>query len=275
MASRLTEKARLYGAEAAFALTAPRGTGAKLRLLAEAAQFHLRNGRRMQPAAAAASRRTVFDLDLGGYGAQIELRPEAGDLAVLFEVLARQAYRIDDAVLPPASVATIIDAGANIGLTALYFASRYPNARIVAVEPNHGNFELLVRNTRNEPRIVPVNAALTGEPTPRVLVSNHGPAWNYTTRVTGQGVAVRGVTIAELMAEHGMARIDLFKIDIEGFERHVFAKGAFLADVGVIVAELHGSYGLAEINRDLAASGHEAVVNPHAGDPAVVLATRV
>ncbi|MFN3868965.1 MAG: FkbM family methyltransferase [Hyphomicrobiaceae bacterium] len=279
MPNRLTEKARLYGAEVAFSLDAPRGLPAKLRLLGEAARFHLRNALACKPDPSATNRRAAFDLDLGAYSADIELRPQAGDLAVLFEVLARQAYRIDDDVLPPDSVAAVIDAGANIGFSALYFASRYPNARIFSIEPNPGNFDLLVRNTRTEPRIVAINAALTGEAMPRVIVSNHGPAWNYTTSVSrcgdaGGGVAVRGITVAELMAENELPRVDLFKIDIEGFERHVFAEGAFLLQVGVIVAELHGDYDLAAFNRDLAASGHRAALHPQARDPAVVLATR-
>ena len=40
----------------------------------------------------------------------------------------------------------IIDAGANIGASAAYFALTYPTAIIAAIEPDLGNFELLRRN---------------------------------------------------------------------------------------------------------------------------------
>ena len=35
---------------------------------------------------------------------------------------------------------TIMDLGANVGYSAAYFASRYPDAKIVALEPSFGNF---------------------------------------------------------------------------------------------------------------------------------------
>lgn len=41
----------------------------------------------------------------------------------------------------------ILDMGANIGMSALYFASKYPQAKIYAVEPDHENFQMLIMNT--------------------------------------------------------------------------------------------------------------------------------
>jgi FkbM family methyltransferase len=39
--------------------------------------------------------------------------------------------------LPP-EASTIVDLGANIGLAALYFGTRYPQAKILSVEPDPG-----------------------------------------------------------------------------------------------------------------------------------------
>ena len=58
----------------------------------------------------------------------------------------------------------IFDGGANVGITALYFAWRYPNARIFCIEPDNQNFELLKRDTAAEPRIVAIRGALVGAP---------------------------------------------------------------------------------------------------------------
>jgi FkbM family methyltransferase len=57
----------------------------------------------------------------------------------------------------------IIDAGANIGLASVYFASRFPNARILAIEPERKNFEILVKNVERYPNVQPILGALWGE----------------------------------------------------------------------------------------------------------------
>ena len=43
-------------------------------------------------------------------------------------------------------VELVIDCGANAGYSAAYFLSRYPQCRLIAVEPEPGNFALLQRN---------------------------------------------------------------------------------------------------------------------------------
>ena len=88
----------------------------------------------------------------GGRNVNIKIRPFSGDLFVLYEVLLHRCYYLPDALLPP-DVRVILDCGANVGITALYFAWRYPNARIFCIEPDDRNFELLKRNSAGEPRI--------------------------------------------------------------------------------------------------------------------------
>ena len=41
----------------------------------------------------------------------------------------------------------IIDAGAYTGLSTLYYATKYPGAKIIAVEAESSNFEVLERHT--------------------------------------------------------------------------------------------------------------------------------
>ena len=58
------------------------------------------------------------------------------------EIWVHHAYYIDDLESPK----RIVDMGAHIGLATLYFAQMYPEAKIVAYEPDHANFELLTKN---------------------------------------------------------------------------------------------------------------------------------
>ncbi len=112
-----------------------------------------------------------------------------------------ESYRIDDDVVDPAAVHTIIDCGANIGITALYFAARYPNARIYSVEPDPSNFAILKQNVASELRITPINAAVVGRNTGPVFLSQDRPAWGNSisqSQGAGSAVEVEAMTIGEL-----------------------------------------------------------------------------
>jgi hypothetical protein len=86
----------------------------------------------------------------------LTLRPFAGDLFVLYEVLAFNAYHIASSLLLPDDVRIVVDCGANIGITSLFLAARYPRAKILSVEPHPENFALLKANVAAVPRIVPI-----------------------------------------------------------------------------------------------------------------------
>jgi FkbM family methyltransferase len=140
----------------------------------------------------------------------------------------------------------IVDAGAYIGLSAVYFAIRYPDAVIIAIEPGADNFELLAKNTAGFPNIRLVRAALwtdSGE----ISLSDPGEgAWGLRVAAPGSpGHApvedlVRAVTVDEIRAEQGLDKIDLLKMDIEGTERELFAAAeSWLPAVRAIHIELH------------------------------------
>ena len=110
-----------------------------------------------------------IDLRIGSMRRTVRLRPCTGDIFIFYEVLAFHAYALPEDLLAPAQVRTIVDCGANIGMTALYMAGRYPNARIIAVEADPQNFAILSHNTAGIDRILPVHGALVGTPRERSL----------------------------------------------------------------------------------------------------------
>jgi FkbM family methyltransferase len=271
-AKSIASKLRLYGAEIGFAVRATPGLRDRAVLIGHTLAFHWRNWRGQHATSARAQTQVRFKI--GGYAAQVAFRPHEGDLSIFHEVFTREAYRVVDADLPPDSVKVVVDAGGNTGFTALYFAARYRHARIFVIEANPDNFAVLCANTAAEPRIVPVHACLVGVEAGPVFISRSGPAWGYQINRAGEGAPVASITVAGLMTEHGLTTIDLLKTDIEGAEKEVFAHGAFLQHVRVILAELHPGYDLADFNRDLAPAGLAANVSPLSGDPDVVLARR-
>jgi FkbM family methyltransferase len=196
-----------------------------------------------------------------GYNPIVNLRTFGGDIFVLYEVFADQCYYISDTVLDSKKVSVIVDCGANVGLTSIYFAGRYPNATIISVEPHPDNFQLLQRNTKSESRIVPVNAAVVGRARETVRFSNDRPSWGNKISENA-GVEIRAITLAELVREYALPSIDLLKVDVEGAEEEIFAQGEFLPSVNCGIIELHDNYSAESFITDLSKWGYVAVWPP-------------
>jgi FkbM family methyltransferase len=214
-------------------------------LLANTARHHVANWLRLSPNHASTF---TVSLDLGGAKRSIvTLRPTAGDVSILYEIFAEQSYWIPDPALQPESVCTVIDCGAHIGLAALYFAHRYPRARIIAIEPSPINFKLLVANTAQEPRVIPLQACVCDH-SGVTRVSVDGPGWGHAIRSVG--VEVNALTLEDIRDRFGIDRIDLLKMDVEGAEKGIFANN--IGPVRAIAAELHGDYTTDQFARHVA-----------------------
>jgi FkbM family methyltransferase len=143
---------------------------------------------------------------------------------------------------------TIVDAGANIGLASIYFASEFPDSKIIAIEAEQGNFDLLCKNAAPYPKIEPVLAALWSEDTEiDVCDIGHG-SWGFVTQAKdaqeSRGARVHhtvpGIAMCRLLTEFNIDEVDILKIDIEGSEKEVFAADTdWLKRVGVLIIETH------------------------------------
>lgn len=191
-------------------------------------------------------------------GIALRFRETDADRGVLTEVLADEAYKLEDCFDPwpglkrysrpdPTDGGTrrlIIDAGANIGVSTVYFAARYPQSIVVALEPEAENFELLEENTRRFPNVVPLNKAIASE-RGRAPLSDPGSG-SATFRV-GREIAkgqilgyVDTVTVADMMAAFEETEPFLAKIAIEGGEAELFGGDAVaLSRFPAVAVELH------------------------------------
>jgi FkbM family methyltransferase len=168
----------------------------------------------------------------------LAVRTGTSDLAIFDEVVMQRGYAFG----LPSPPEIIVDAGANIGMASLWFKKAYPSATIIAVEPDAGNYELLVRNTKNISGIVPVQAAISPMDGELAVDRQGARASSFTTRAPlPDEEAVRAISIPTLMKEHGLDRIGLLKIDIEGAEKELFEAQdlAWLDRVDTIAIELH------------------------------------
>ena len=171
------------------------------------------------------------------------LRLNTTDPLVWFSVFLQEDY---GAPLP-FEPRVILDAGAYTGFSAIYLTNRWPQAEIIAVEPDPANFRLLKRNVATCRRIRPIQAALWFEDAELMLYTRPEGHWASSVhafglgpRHTGPSRAVAAMCVETLKARFGLERIDLLKIDIEGAEKELFEHSSgWIDEVGAIFIETH------------------------------------
>lgn len=191
-------------------------------------------------------------------GMRLSYRPGSSDPWAIYNHLMKPAHRDEYApprelALAPGDVRCVMDVGANVGVTALYFSRIFPNAAIYAFEPAPDNFAVLQKNVANCDRIRAFNFALGAKDEMLELFASDNPInfGGYSLHAAGSNttkriqIPVRNV--ATVLAELGLTKVDVLKVDTEGAEWDIVT--AFPEDViaraSYVTGELHG-------NRDFA-----------------------
>jgi FkbM family methyltransferase len=177
-----------------------------------------------------------------GFRNRVHLRIGTTDHLAYAQVLLGREYEFD----LPFSPKAIVDAGANIGMTSIYFTHRFPDAKIIAIEAEASNFAVLARNVRPYPSIIPIHGALwnrdgeisVSQPDP---TTGSGGEWAFVVH-EGSGGKVRAITMPTLMKEMQISSVDLLKVDIEGAEKEVFEASDWMDDIHCLMIELHDRF---------------------------------
>ena len=171
-------------------------------------------------------------------------RPSSSDPEVFRDVFRKHAFRCLNDVADPRLV---IDCGANVGYVSAWLLSRFPQCKVIAIEPDPGNFNLLSQNLAYygnrvscvQAAVWPRQAALRIADAPY----RDGREWAVQIRecVGGELPNVPAIDIQTLFANSGESRISILKIDIEAGERILFAENyqSWIDRVDNLVIELH------------------------------------
>lgn len=171
----------------------------------------------------------------------VYVRPGTTDPAQIVHSCIRKIYA---KFLPPDPVRLIVDAGANIGDSTVWYLNRFPDATVIAIEPDPENFKMLEQNCRPYgDRAVLIQAALwhNDDDVLRMVDASMESAKSVSKAPGDSEFACHCVSVQNLLKRSSSERIDIFKCDIEGSELGLFSHGAeeWLPRVRNIAIELH------------------------------------
>jgi len=171
-------------------------------------------------------------------GVSVFLRLGTADLDVFDQIFISKDYNLE-----LGDPQFIVDAGAHIGLSSVYFASKWPKATIIAIEPEPSNFEILLMNTRIFPNINPLQAGLWSKKTNLRIQDSNAETWSFCVSESQTGEGIPAVGIKDIIADFRLPKIDVLKMDIEGSELEVLScNNSWIDNVRNLIIELHDRF---------------------------------
>lgn len=187
-------------------------------------------------------------LHLAGIG-RVSIRRGDTDLASFLGIFAGPEYDFPipaveasvqarcEEILAAGRTPVIVDAGAYVGASVLWFGSKFPQAHIVAIEPDPDSFALLERNLARTGRTTPLNAAV-GSRAGQVRMVRSSGSWANQVERCDSGIRI--ITMNEAFATIADGEPLMAKINIEGFEEDVFSGNLqWLDRISILYLEPH------------------------------------
>lgn len=171
------------------------------------------------------------------------IRKNSSDFPVFREIFFELEYDFKF----PNDAKVIIDAGANTGMAAVYFTNRFPNAKILSLEPDDENYRMLIKNTEDLKNVVAIKRALWPN---NIFLSISDASKDGTAGIQvgekkdASKSEVLGINIESLLVEYDIKYIDIFKLDIEGAEYEIFINecSTWLSRTKIIIIETHDRF---------------------------------
>lgn len=192
--------------------------------------------------------RRPFRIKVSCVESPVYLRMNSTDADLASKLIGKQGGEYDFIKSLPGieNYQTIVDAGANVGFFTLLAKRAAPHARIISIEPDSGNYEMLCRNCPS------AADSCTGGGD----IKLHAGLWNKACKLgiekrkTGdvgfvvyedENGLIDAVSMPDIMTKMKIDHIDLLKMDIEGSEFQVFDESAeqWIDKVDVLIIETH------------------------------------
>ena len=204
------------------------------------------------------------------YGQFYLRKPFSSDYKVFQQIFIDKEYSLLADLVDKhckGDVVTIIDGGANIGLTTIYMHHALKSRRMIKsilVEPFEDNIQLAEKNTRlqgihgacferagfyNKPCFLKIDQGF-----------RDGMEWSIQIVESEMPTDLRSIEINDIFRKYDLNQVDVLKLDIEGAEKFLFEDkdyaSSFLSKILIIAIELHDEYRVAKNILSILESNH-------------------
>lgn len=177
----------------------------------------------------------IFKIHLKNKDVDIFLRGNSTDFIVFYSIFVRKEYDINITFEPE----YILDCGANIGISTLFFRMKYSKAKIIAVEPEQSNYNMLIKNIDKYKDIIAVQGGVYYKKCKLKIDNKNSEKYAFQV-IEGNDGNIDAYTIPSLLQKYKLPRIDILKIDIEGAELELFSNNLdWIYKTKCIIIELH------------------------------------
>lgn len=169
----------------------------------------------------------------------VYLRRNTSDRILFEEIIVQGEYDLQQ--LKNLNPQHIIDIGANVGYTSIFFSNRFEDSKIIALEPEHENFSALCKNTSNRANIIGIEGGIWNSKCKLKVVNPTASKWAIQVTESDDDKWIQAYTIPELIEDYNIPTIDILKIDVEGTEKILFDNQAarWLSKTKVLIIETH------------------------------------
>jgi FkbM family methyltransferase len=178
-------------------------------------------------------------------------RSRTSDMTLMYEILFQSKYKSEYFFPDKLNPKVIFDIGGNVGITSIYLASIFPDAKIYTFEPLPDNFEILTKNIQKYNNIEAFNIGL-GSKNGNFKVYLSDDSENFggvsffpdpTGNKSDSYISCEVKNINEMIEKLNVESIDLIKIDTEGAEHDILMAihEKIIRNVSWITGELHGN----------------------------------
>ena len=209
--------------------------------------------------------KAAYDLDWGKLKVFLRKSPSR-DFTFFRQIIEKQLFKpicdLIESHTSLSSILRIIDAGAGIGFSSLYFSQKFPQADIICLEPIGEIYAQMLKNLSINPteHLIPLQIAIWNNDKDLEIIKgkdfdselirakDFDLEHPFTLRETLQPTGVKGLKVETLLKQRNWETLDLLKLDIEGSEMPIFddstSANLLLEKVRFVVMNIYDEFGI-------------------------------